>query len=196
MEFAEFVRRQNCEHPLGAGSLGGVRLEVDLTVADDGVRDRLFGSWGREWYFADVDGDDRDDDQVILAQGQRRDRSAVTQTAFPPTIRSCPIFPELLAHYPAKDVCSWLGNSPDVANKHYAMTMQASFDRAAREGARIEGVTGGVLSKVPQKVPQTLQDKGGHPKPTKKAMVENPESNWVCLAMASGDSPVSYPART
>ncbi len=37
---------------------------------------------------------------------------------------------ELLAHYPAKDVTSWLGNSPAVANKHYAMTMQASFDRA------------------------------------------------------------------
>lgn len=37
---------------------------------------------------------------------------------------------ELLAHYPAKDVCSWRGNSPTVANKHYAMTMQASFDRA------------------------------------------------------------------
>jgi integrase len=29
---------------------------------------------------------------------------------------------ELLAHYPAKDVTSWLGNSPEVANRHYAMT--------------------------------------------------------------------------
>lgn len=48
---------------------------------------------------------------------------------------------ELLAHYPAKDVTSWLGNSPDVANKHYAMTMQASFDRAVVDGAKIVGVT-------------------------------------------------------
>jgi hypothetical protein len=48
---------------------------------------------------------------------------------------------ELLAHYPAKDVTSWLGNSPDVANKHYAMTMQASFDRAITDGGVIEGLT-------------------------------------------------------
>lgn len=42
---------------------------------------------------------------------------------------------ELLAHYPAKDVVSWLGNSATVANRHYAMTMQASFDRAVADGA-------------------------------------------------------------
>lgn len=56
---------------------------------------------------------------------------------------------ERLAHYPVKDVASWLGNSPKVANDHYAMTMQASFDRAVVEGAKIAGVTGRVLSKVP-----------------------------------------------
>ena len=32
---------------------------------------------------------------------------------------------ELLAHYPAKDVTSWLGNSPAAAAKHYSMVMQA-----------------------------------------------------------------------
>ena len=47
----------------------------------------------------------------------------------------------LLARYPAKDVTSWLGNSPDVANKHYCMTLQASFDRAVIDGAKIVGVT-------------------------------------------------------
>ena len=48
---------------------------------------------------------------------------------------------ELLAHYPAKDVTSWLGNSPTVANNHYAMVMQASFDRAVVDGAKIVGLT-------------------------------------------------------
>lgn len=48
---------------------------------------------------------------------------------------------ELLANYPAKDVTSWLGNSPSVANKHYAMTLRESFDRAVIQGAKIEGVT-------------------------------------------------------
>lgn len=53
----------------------------------------------------------------------------------------------MLAHYPAKDVTSWLGNSPKVANDHYAMTMQASFDRAIVDGAVIAGVTRTVLNK-------------------------------------------------
>lgn len=95
---------------------------------------------------------------------------------------------ELLAHYPAKDVCSWLGNSPDVANKHYAMTMQASFDRAVIDGAGIAGVTCGVPEKkVPLKVPQTLQDNQGNDETTKKADAEKPAENWVCLASALGD---------
>lgn len=80
---------------------------------------------------------------------------------------------ELLANYPAKDVTSWLGNSPEVANKHYAMVMQASFDRAITEGAKIIGVTCGVLSKVPQKVPQTLQDNPPLNQDTKKADAKN-----------------------
>ncbi len=31
---------------------------------------------------------------------------------------------ELMARFPQKDVTSWLGNSPRIANKHYAMVMQ------------------------------------------------------------------------
>src|SRR6056297_661138 len=103
---------------------------------------------------------------------------------------------ELLAHYPAKDVSSWLGNSPDVANKHYAMTMQASFDRAIAEGARITGVTAGVSRKVPPKVPRTSLDDPPLSEDTKKANAENPENNWVCLASAVADLPLNYPART
>jgi len=37
---------------------------------------------------------------------------------------------ELLAEFPIKDVCSWIGNSEAVAMKHYAMAMSDSFERA------------------------------------------------------------------
>lgn len=110
-----------------------------------------------------------------------------------------------------KGVSSWLGNSPTVANNHYAMTMQASFDRAVIDGAKIVGVTTTppaeskpgtdsglddevVTSNVPPKVPQTLQDKLPLSRDTKKADCENPAINWVCLASALGDLPLSYPA--
>lgn len=42
---------------------------------------------------------------------------------------------ELIAAYPIKDVASWLGNSAPIAMKHYAMTMQSSFERAIANGA-------------------------------------------------------------
>jgi len=103
---------------------------------------------------------------------------------------------ELLAHYPAKDVTGWLGNSPNVANKHYAMTMQASFDRAVTEGAEIAGVTSGVLSKLPQKLPQTLQDSPPLNADKKKASAENPVNDWACLASAIADLPISSPGWT
>ena len=44
---------------------------------------------------------------------------------------------ELMAHYPAKDVASWLGNSVPVAMRHYAMATADSFQQA------IGGHTGG-----------------------------------------------------
>jgi hypothetical protein len=37
---------------------------------------------------------------------------------------------ELLAQFPAKDVCDWLGNSQAVAMKHYAMPTDDSLQRA------------------------------------------------------------------
>lgn len=105
---------------------------------------------------------------------------------------------ELLAHYAAKDVTSWLGNSPDVANKHYAMTMQESFDRAITDGAVIAGVTrkadSGVANLLPPKLPRTLQDNPPLDEDTKKAIAKNPGNNWENLAMALGDLPLSYPA--
>ena len=41
---------------------------------------------------------------------------------------------ELMATYPDKDVASWIGNSVPVAMKHYAMSMQDSFDREVKRG--------------------------------------------------------------
>jgi integrase len=39
---------------------------------------------------------------------------------------------DLLADFPVTDVCSWLGNSPSIALKHYAMARNANFDAATR----------------------------------------------------------------
>ncbi len=68
---------------------------------------------------------------------------------------------ELLSHYPAKDVTGWLGNSPTVANNHYAMPMQESFDRAVKDGAKIIGVTSGGQAKLTPKRTQTTHAIGG-----------------------------------
>ncbi|WP_231743729.1 tyrosine-type recombinase/integrase [Stieleria neptunia] len=117
---------------------------------------------------------------------------------------------ELLAHYPAKDVTSWLGNSPDVANKHYAMTMQASFDRAVTDGAKIVGVTTTPPDAKPKtgtdaevvdskNTTESTTDGAGNPplnRDTKKADAKKPVNNWVCLASAISVLPLSYPART
>ncbi|WP_145207226.1 phage integrase SAM-like domain-containing protein [Stieleria magnilauensis] len=68
---------------------------------------------------------------------------------------------ELLAKYPAKDVTSWLGNSPDVANRHYAMAMQESFERA-----KVERTTNlPVAKKVRQEIRQTTPAKACQPLP-------------------------------
>ncbi len=43
---------------------------------------------------------------------------------------------ELLHEYPIHVVCRWLGNSPEVARKHYALTTEEDFAKAASfEGA-------------------------------------------------------------
>jgi len=54
----------------GTGSiLGGTGLKLvatgpDRTVFDDGDKDKLKGDQGRDWFFADLDGVDGDDDKV------------------------------------------------------------------------------------------------------------------------------------
>jgi hypothetical protein len=44
----------------GSGSLGGVKLEANTTVLDDGARDIMIGNRGKDWYFGDSTGADRD----------------------------------------------------------------------------------------------------------------------------------------
>lgn len=43
---------------------------------------------------------------------------------------------ELMETFPAHVVCKWLGNSPDIAHKHYLQVREADFERAANSGAR------------------------------------------------------------
>ena len=50
----------------GAGPiLNGIKLEAGSTVHDDGATDRLRGDSGRDWFFADLDGLDGDDDLLV-----------------------------------------------------------------------------------------------------------------------------------
>ena len=91
-----------------------------------------------------------------------------------------------------KIVTNWLGNSPQVANRHYAMTMQSSFDQAVVRGAAIPGVT----SAVPQNLPQSLQDKGRQASSEKTTDAENAVNDSVCLVSSLSDLSLSYPART
>jgi Ca2+-binding RTX toxin-like protein len=52
----------------GTGShLNGLKLEAGVTVLDDGAVDVLRGGSGRDWFFADLDDLD-DDDDVVLGQ--------------------------------------------------------------------------------------------------------------------------------
>lgn len=54
---------------------------------------------------------------------------------------------ELLAEFPAKDVCDWLGNSQAIAMRHYAMATSESFQRAVTGRRNREcGSTGGSIS--------------------------------------------------
>jgi Ca2+-binding RTX toxin-like protein len=52
----------------GGPILDGVRLEATVTVRDDEAADVLLGSRGRDWFFADLDGLDNDDDLPLDAR--------------------------------------------------------------------------------------------------------------------------------
>lgn len=57
---------------------------------------------------------------------------------------------ELEASHPRHVVCSWLGNSSQVAQKHYLMVTDADFDRAAQKAAQREPATSRDASRAGQ----------------------------------------------
>ena len=79
-----------------------------------------------------------------------------------------------------------------VANRHYAMTMQTSFNRAEIVGTKLDGVASGVNSKAPP----TVQDNERNITTPETAETENSVHNWVCLLSSLPDLPLSYPTRT
>lgn len=101
---------------------------------------------------------------------------------------------ELMAAYPAKDVSSWLGNSAPVAMKHYAMSMQDSFNRAIREGA------GAVVVKTHQNPHQSgaarpIQD-DSHQNPHQLSELENTAKHVICGIVRVIDGMQDCPTRT
>ena len=79
---------------------------------------------------------------------------------------------ELAQEYPVHVVTAWLGNSPRIAMKHYLMTTEADFQRAAAGSAK-RGAKSGALEAQnaaqpasadichhPQETPQALGNKG------------------------------------
>jgi integrase len=49
---------------------------------------------------------------------------------------------ELAAAHPIHVVCAWIGNSPQIAAKHYLQVTDADFDRAAQKAAQQDAETG------------------------------------------------------
>ena len=56
---------------------------------------------------------------------------------------------ELCDLYPVKDVTAWLGNSPDVARKHYLQPREVHFRRAVESGAKSGTESGTVVAHFP-----------------------------------------------
>lgn len=101
---------------------------------------------------------------------------------------------ELMAVYPVKDVSSWLGNSAPVAMKHYAMSMQDSFDRAIREGAGAAVVKTHQNPHQSQAVRAIQED--SHQNPHQLPDLENAAKDVICGLMMVVDTLQSCPTRT
>lgn len=93
---------------------------------------------------------------------------------------------ELMAVYPVKDVSAWLGNSAPIAMKHYAMTMQDSFDRAIREGASPASVV--KLHQNPhQSEPAKTPQDDLHQNPHQLAELEKAANRVICGLVTLAD---------
>lgn len=91
---------------------------------------------------------------------------------------------ELLAQFPVKDVCAWIGNTEAVAMKHYAMATADSFQRA------ICGSTGGSISADQQVSGETTECE----KPPETNVSEG--SGIPVIAGAMGDEGLEPPTST
>ncbi len=96
---------------------------------------------------------------------------------------------ELRGKYPAKDVISWLGNSPTNAHKHYAMTTDEAFTKATKELTAIW---------TPSRTPTTVQgkksqDKTGKKQKTKKIAIDTAKG-VIRLDLSSLDAVASNAA--
>lgn len=94
---------------------------------------------------------------------------------------------ELIAEYPIKDVASWLGNSAPIAVKHYAMTMQSSFDRAIKQGVRRNH------SETPQNPPHSTAKSGIQQQSDELADEEESEECQLWRAAGRHEEPVEMP---
>ena len=81
---------------------------------------------------------------------------------------------DLSARFPAHVVAGWLGNTPAVALKHYLMTKDSDFDRAATEGALQSALHEGL----------ELAGIGGDGYPGK---AKNPDKTGVSAVFNSGE---------
>ena len=93
----------------------------------------------------------------------------------------------MLGHYPIKDVTTWLGNSPAVANEHYSMATEENFTRAAEFGVTVRPQSSNLTletlgdaiqraasnqvasEKTPQNPPPTSVDRSEFPQTSKNA---------------------------
>jgi len=89
-----------------------------------------------------------------------------------------------------KAICNWLGNSPQVAEKHYLMAMQEEFDRAI-SGPPVIG-----RANAPQIAPQTMADTNGNPAIPDDANCRDSVKDAIWLLVSQDALPFSYPART
>jgi hypothetical protein len=83
---------------------------------------------------------------------------------------------ELADQFPLHVVTDWIGNSPDIADRHYLKTTDHHFEKAVR------GLTAGESFSTTQNPTQQAAEIGGNGSQTQNASSSEDEA---CLALAS-----------
>ncbi len=108
---------------------------------------------------------------------------------------------ELMAIFPAKDVCTWIGNTQQIAMKHYAMATEESFRRAVKTTTLPTEVKAPPVDELPnaEKIGQDFGQNFGQsgeinsPKesspnlPSNEKTAESQGKEGFCGAMRTGD---------